>query len=50
MCLRSAERAAQSSGDLLDRRRLRPTSGLLKHILSADAGFSGFVTVGDAAT
>jgi hypothetical protein len=33
MCLRSAERAAKGSRDLLDHRRLRPTCGLLKHIL-----------------
>jgi hypothetical protein len=37
MCLRSAERAAQGSRDLLDHRSLRPTCGLLKHILRPDS-------------
>src|SRR5688500_10816971 len=48
MCLRSAERAAQGSQDLLDHRRLRPTCVLLKHILISAVHPSGVRPRGNA--
>src|SRR5947207_1488155 len=46
MCLRSGERAAQGSRNLLDRWGLRPTCTLLKHILSYAGVTAGTTRMG----